>query len=475
MESLKAPNAYSAALDGLKLTAGYSAAFDAMKLPTGYSAALDAMKLPTGYSAALDAMKLPTEYSAALDGLKTSEAMSRAIDSIKPPAALSAATEALSSPAYQQLVRALNTPVSQIAGAAMPTLPNNLLAALGAAPVLSLTRAPELRDLTEALDRMLRADATPKPRRRHTAADFFAAFEAEVSSFRELLRALSTMQQRNSHLSLVWRGQQDASWPVDSSLTRSLRDGDRQLGEDQMIAVERFQMAAAERWAATRSGGDLNFLAELQHEGAPTRLIDVSLDPEVAAWFAVQESARHEESDARLLAWGRSPAVKRNQQAESPATIPAAGGDTFWQFWPDKKARERNEWGTGRKVPSWQPAALNERMRAQRAAFLFDAEPIIGSDLLSLFNERFEDSWKADEIAKATRIVGFPSAHDRRATPNAAGIVPLFSLRIKASAKAEIRSYLERKGLVEETIYPDRAGLISYLRRMSAQFDVPRA
>jgi hypothetical protein len=51
--------------------------------------------------------------------------------------------------------------------------------------------------------------------------------------------------------------------------------------------------------------------------------------------------------------------------------------------------------------------------------------------------------------------------------PNSAGIVPMFTLRIKAEAKEDLRRYLKSKRLIEETIYPDRAGLTSFLRRVS--------
>jgi hypothetical protein len=254
---------------------------------------------------------------------------------------------------------------------------------------------------------------------------------------------------------------------VDSSLTRRLRVDGHDLGEEQMVAVERFQMGTADRWGIPHILGDLNFLAELQHEGVPTRLIDVSLDPEIAAWFAVQESEEHEDSDGRILAWARSAAPKRNKPVSPPTVLPATGGDAFWQLWADEDTRQLKQWGTGTDVPSWQPVALNERMRAQRAAFLFDAEPIIGRQLLEMFNEKLEGEWRAGEIAEATRIVGFPSLHHKRAQQNRLDIVPMFSLRIAASAKPEIRSYLENKGLVEEAIYPDRAGLISFLRRLS--------
>ena len=384
----------------------------------------------------------------------------------------------MSNTALASMQESLRPTLSAMTALQQAAIPTSAFAAMQESlrPTLSAMTAQEgilgrsaLRDWSEALDRTLSPSKSPRVRQRRRAAEFFAAFEAEVKTLPELLRALAVMQEKNSHLGLVWRGQQDATWAVDSSLTRRLRDDGHELGEEEMVAVERFQMGAADRWGIPRIAGELNYLAELQHEGVPTRLVDVSLDPEVAVWFAVQESVKFEDIDGRLFAWGRSAAPKRGHKVSPPTVIQTAGGDAFWQFWADQETRRTNEWGTGRAVPSWQPTALNERMRAQRAAFLFDAEPIIGPQLLGLFKERLDGDWRAGEIAEATRIVGFPSSHTHRAKPNSAGIVPMFTLRITAEAKREIRPYLEQKGLTEATIYPDRAGLISYLHRMSAR------
>lgn len=342
--------------------------------------------------------------------------------------------------------------------------PRNLgwsIADLGA----NLTGAQAVRDLSRALNASLGSTPASKSRATRKPEDFFAEFETEIQSVSELLRALAVIQEKNGHLGLAWRGQQDAGWAVESSLTRHLRGLGRTPGEAQMNTMEQFQVITADGWGFGRGSDELGFLAELQHDGAPTRLIDVSLDPEVAAWFAVQESDRFDNRDGRLIAWGRSPVSRKNEEVDSSRAFPTELGTPFWQFWETVEARKENEWGTGRQLPAWQPNAVNERMRAQRAAFLFDAEPLIGAPLLKLFNERLSDDWEAHEIAHSTRVIGLPTRHTQRARRNRLGIVPMFSLRISSAVKAEVRSYLEKKGLHEPTIYPDRAGLVSFLRR----------
>ncbi|MCJ1698566.1 FRG domain-containing protein [Rathayibacter festucae] len=366
-----------------------------------------------------------------------------------------AARAALNSGFDFSAMKSINSVNAMIQQQLRPTLPSDFFGA----GLSNLSAA-----LTEALDYKTPAE----PRAQRTALDFFSAFEVEVTSLKKLLSSLSILQQKNSDLGLVWRGQRDASWAIDSSLTRSLRQRGRDVGERQLNIVERFQVLSAEGWGISPVAGGLNFLAELQHEGVPTRLIDVSLDPEVAVWFAVQSSDEDDATDARLICWGRSAVPKRNGQIEKPPLVPDTG-QNFWQRWESRQDRRENDWGTGRTVRSWQPAAMNERMRAQRAAFLFDAEPIIDDQLLELLNKELDGDWLPDEIAEATRIVGYPSTPTKRATRNSLQIVPMFTIRIAASAKEEIRAYLSRKGLTEESIYPDRAGLISYLKRSSTR------
>ncbi|WP_161580480.1 FRG domain-containing protein [Subtercola vilae] len=327
--------------------------------------------------------------------------------------------------------------------------------------VMAAMAAPDISSLVGALSRPA---LTPQPREHRTPSDFFAKFEVEIRSVPELLKALAVTQEKNNDLKLLWRGQQNADWPVDSSLTRLLRDGGNEVGEEQMMAVELSQVQTATVWGQPIPFGALNFLAELQHQSVPTRLIDVSLDPETAVWFAVQESAKNDNRDARLFSWGRSAAPKRGKLIETPTEIPLARGDAFWHDWTDRDARQRNNWGTGTILQWWNPPARNERMRAQRAAFLFDAEPIIDPRMRSQFTVRFNEDWKDNEIAEATRIVGFPSEHNKRAQHNPDRIVPMFTFRIAAAVKPAIRTYLENKGLSEKSLFPDHAGLISHLR-----------
>src|SRR5690606_22336756 len=113
---------------------------------------------------------------------------------------------------------------------------------------------------------------------------------------------------------------------------------------------------------------------------------------------------------------------------------------------------------------SWFPPALSNRMRAQRAGFLLEAGPLVTPPVAEALSAGVAHDWRVAEITRATSIIGLPSRHDVRTTPNEANLVPLFSLRVAASAKPAIRGYLKSKGLFFSSVYPDRGGLVDYLK-----------
>ena len=100
----------------------------------------------------------------------------------------------------------------------------------------------------------------------------------------------------------AFRGQVDASWPLLSSLARRLL----QVGvapsawrerEERAIRVFR-RKAHVYLPDRTVLHDDLRCLAMMQHHGAPTRLLDFTKSPYVAAFFALERAA----ADAAVIA-----------------------------------------------------------------------------------------------------------------------------------------------------------------------------
>ena len=100
---------------------------------------------------------------------------------------------------------------------------------------------------------------------------------------------------RGELASRCFRGQADADWPVVSALTRYLRrTGVRPANwlYQEWRSLEKFQARAHHFMTHLPAEDDyLSWLALMQHHGAPTRLIDFTWSPYVAAFFALESAA----------------------------------------------------------------------------------------------------------------------------------------------------------------------------------------
>lgn len=98
----------------------------------------------------------------------------------------------------------------------------------------------------------------------------------------------------HTHDGWAFRGQRDARWPLFSSLSRYLRQFKPNLAswqESEERAVRVFRRKAHNYLTDLRIlDNDLRCLALMQHHGAPTRLIDFTKSPYVAAFFALEHA-----------------------------------------------------------------------------------------------------------------------------------------------------------------------------------------
>ncbi len=92
----------------------------------------------------------------------------------------------------------------------------------------------------------------------------------------------------------AFRGQRDAGWQLFSSLSRHLKDfvPDRSCWQErESRAIRIFRRKAHNYIPDLRIlDDDLRCLALMQHHGAPTRLIDFTKSPYVAAFFALEHA-----------------------------------------------------------------------------------------------------------------------------------------------------------------------------------------
>ena len=189
-----------------------------------------------------------------------------------------------------------------------------------------------------------------------------------VAEFHEQLRKLAT-----GAAVFLYRGQAEAAWPVSCSAARRLTKDPSDPLEIQnvsfrtLIGYLEFLIARAKMRGFLPpeidiTSPDLELLAQLQHQGAATGLIDFTRQPHVALWFACNE-ARADDGAISVLARSATEEISSRRDIENRTIQSFYQGDTLW---------------------SWEPAALGNRIVAQSSVFVLGV-PAVASDMMGKF------------------------------------------------------------------------------------------
>ena len=274
-----------------------------------------------------------------------------------------------------------------------------------------------------------------------------AAFrEITVTSWQSLLAELhsSAVVPRSSSAGghfrspFVFRGVDNAQWKLQSSLERlpKARSTQRALIEGSLIRSFRKYANAG----LFDEKSEWYVLAVAQHNGLPTRCLDWSSAPLIAAHFACGDE-KQKSSDGVI--WCLNAEVLRDLTDLKIRRTGSRGLQAGRSWVYDTRYLEES-FGTleGLKQSTqktnmmllWEPPSLDSRIASQ-------------SGLLTVMN---------------SANVSQHSFFDHHAK-----LFPDLMLRIviAASAKAEIRDMLDQNGISERSIFPDLPGLCSWLRR----------
>jgi hypothetical protein len=318
-------------------------------------------------------------------------------------------------------------------------------------------------------------------------SDYFASTEIVVNNFDELHSAVRDLSDKNPAMQLLWRGQRDARWGMHSLLFRELmkvkkvrpphvkhRTVETYPTEDDMIRAEKIIIDRARQEWRLDGAHPLEIFARLQHFGAPTRLIDVTRNPFIAAWFASASDQASENEAGRIFALATQPVLPSSESPDADTTTRLTlheAGDTpypFWHYLGEPSTRQQLEWGTGALRRFWVPPAYEQRMLAQNAAFILDGVPMISAGTASYFKKPGQSSayWKKADLMAASSVYTKLYRPDRKVPSNRRRFAPTFTFRITAEGKRDIRKVLEsRFSYTHATLYPDTEGLAQYLRQ----------
>ena len=312
---------------------------------------------------------------------------------------------------------------------------------------------------------------------------YFESAERHVTSFADLNIAIADLIEHTTSLRLVWRGQADAAWGIHSGLYRRLMEingvknplkkprGEQPYPtEDQMVAAEQMILKQARTNWRFDGMSALETFARIQHEGGLTRLLDVTNNPYIAAWFAV-ESDDYEEKDGRIVVFSTSPVSSSNEPIDdSSVTLDEFWGnhEPLWHLWIDDKTRQTMDWGTGANRRIWVPPVYHDRIAAQNAAFLLDGVPITTYKVRRHLRNADGKPWNRSDILAASSVISKFLNPNKNPRANSANLAPTFTFRIASGAKREIRNMLTSSfGYTRASIYPDMSEFAQYTRRLA--------
>lgn len=247
----------------------------------------------------------------------------------------------------------------------------------------------------------------------------------------ELLQAISRISTYSTEARYVWRGQPDLRWTLNPGLVRRLSEQRRWNGPLTESQLRGYEMQLLERARAAGYGrtiGEVELLAILQHHGAATRLLDVSSDPMVALWFAVENQAL-QETDGGLFA------INISRAEPIPGTERRSWSDILEEMNPNV-------------VGFYSPPGADERIKVQRGCFVFSKIAKSEHDELSLPIDI--NNW--DE-ARRKSFFGQPRRSGRPVPPS------ILVLKIPAAIKSRLLRLLKNSyGYTSETMFPDLGG-----------------
>lgn len=267
---------------------------------------------------------------------------------------------------------------------------------------------------------------------------------------RQVLRAVVGLHGTWQEEVWLWRGQSRANWRLEAGIHTRLResgyaltDGNVGLVTEQLLSLAR---ARGLDKVESLSLPDLALLAHLQHHGAATPLLDVTVDPFVAIWMAVNANAADPSADdsqtANVFAIRRPPPdywldpLDSRPYWDSASTPMGVRGDLAGAF-----ARNREDAET--HIYWYRPPDISERLRIQRGSFILGSVRDHNSVTFILDSDA-DSGWLAHRISKIGKSGSPPKAR-----------TDVVAFRITPRLKADIRLWLaERAGLTLDAVFP---------------------
>ncbi|MCG7424181.1 FRG domain-containing protein [Kocuria rhizophila] len=263
---------------------------------------------------------------------------------------------------------------------------------------------------------------------------------------REIVSAATWFHSTFANEVWLWRGQADSRFGVEPGMHTRVLNSSLSHNESTVAKATQHLINTSRRAGLDKSGTftlpDLALLATLQHHGAATPLLDVTTDPLIALWMAVNATPENpaglDNTTGRLFGILRpsedrwlDPLDSRKYFRSNTKDITSTLKDSyFWYRAPD----------------------VTERLRIQRGSFIIGSlnqqsprsDTSIPFELGNAWSESAEGNYVERRIGKRGRAA---NNFKRRSE--------VFSFTITGSVKRELRKLLiDRSGLSVRTVYP---------------------
>lgn len=295
----------------------------------------------------------------------------------------------------------------------------------------------------------------------------------EPRSASDVMTAIARVGTHGSNHRFAWRGLANCNYALTSSICRQLVSEAVVVTEDVLAEREERTLDEARRWGLGVEGGqlvdDLQLLADLQHFGVPTRLIDVTSNPMTALWFATEKVFRApgkrqpEYSATGLLVALNMPWYNEVATKGRPETVFKTVGSPAATYGAlsgglSTKRLEGLRLDTPFIVSSSMP---NPRLRAQEGYFIASGHPDNPAQPLTSLKIRVPQGDPEEVRALLTEDKG-------RGLPKTLPFVAVF---INSSVKEQLRTYLRLTySRTAKTLFPDYQGFRDFGRWRSDRF-----
>lgn len=217
----------------------------------------------------------------------------------------------------------------------------------------------------------------------------------QISSLSEFIEWVQQLGSGN----YLFRGVPNAKYRIQASAYRRPKEDDRSF--EKFLQINRDLITDARlRGHGEKDGrelGDLEILAQLQHFGAATCLIDFTCNAQVALYFACQKDPKWEQNsqDSEKAPDGKVHVVC-NDPLRFKKVTPDLLKEKIDYFFP-----RFQPYGRDRQLYRWEPGDQNNRIIAQQSIFVFGDYEFDGNDACIV-----EESCKENILIELERVSG---------------------------------------------------------------------